>query len=264
MIELGSGIGFAENQIQEPVSLRPSKPFYFDVVDRAELAVSTFDALGLLIDREWAYESTVMHMQHLHDAMAGEFVLDRGIVETFKPVDFIGTFTLRALIERYDQMNENEQRGTMPSRIEWEVWDQYTPEDLNRRSRAPGQLPVTSQARALLVNNGNPEGFFLTHLRLADQEKEAHDFITDFDARHRRLNLGVLNTADIIICNAQRVIEGRESIDDSCRLARQPMLGIKALGGCGIRTFGGSMHLQKSDGFAHSDGGVRFSVATKI
>lgn len=264
VIDLGSGLGYTQPA--------PPEVKLFDVTERTELAVATYDALGLVVDSGKASEVIGQQMEALHQALVSDAdpeLIVQG-VETFKPVDFTGKFTLNALVAAYDQMQLKD-GSTPPETSVWgELWDQYNIDELNKRSVDGLELPAAVQARAMLMGGDLAGGLYFTKLSLEEQLGQVDLFSANYrGASHPNTTAGVMNTADLIVVNAQHQVEGdagRPLLDNENdnTFARIPQLGTKRVDGVslvgGVYSNLGQLRLARSRGLAGPDRGVRLSV----
>lgn len=262
MIDLGAGLGYAAEPAPQTT--------LFNVTERSELAVATYQALGLVADSGKASEAIAEQMQSLHDGLVADQTTED--VETFKPVDFTGAFTLRALLGAYNRMQRQDGTTPLETYVWGDLWDQYKTTELNRRLLDDQAQPVAAiQARGMLLGGDKPgvPGLYFVSQNLKDQIKRAEAFMGDYDKTHQTTAAAVMNTADLVVVNAQRQVEGRPLLDNETEytFSRVPQLGTKSVDRGSIVGFvhsdGGRLRLRGSYGHADGSDGVRLSVGPK-
>lgn len=216
IIDLGSGLGY---------TAPPEVTLPFNVSERTELAVDTYRSLGLVSDMGKARDVIGEQMQVLFDALVADNVYQ---AEAFKPIDFQEKFGLGTLGVACNKLYK--ERCPLSNISPWTdffgEWDRYSADELNRRSfGAEGAESAASQARAMLLGGDQTEGLYFTNCDLEQQEAVVKDFMADYVQEHHSTRVSIINIADLLILNAQRMVEGRNLIDDP----RSYSLGTVAL-----------------------------------
>jgi len=194
----------------------------FDVAERTALAVATLASLGLVSDMGAATEAIKQQMRKLQTSTTES---PASAVEPFIAIELTDKFGITSLAKAFDAKKQGQHtRGTY---VEDELWDQYTPAELN--SRRVGQKATTvaqgsevlGEARAMVLGNEentySEAGLHHTGQNLKNQIKAVKD-------------LGLINPADYIILQAQRREAGETPLDTKT-FTRFVQLEKKSAGG---------------------------------
>ena len=196
-IDLGSGLRY-----EVPLVPEPPKPEFFNVQERADLAVATYSSLNLVGDKgKTTYEFT-KQMQSLHDALVADHP-DGGLeVVSFRPVNLEGPFTLRALFLAY---NGGDEQLTENSAF-WELLDQYSVDEFNARTiedAEVGTKPFTlgNQALGLVLggNTYNDERLHFARQNVTEQIASVQSSKLAYDQAH-------IHTAEVLTTPADEII----------------------------------------------------------
>ncbi|HVV26181.1 MAG TPA: hypothetical protein VHC21_04090 [Candidatus Saccharimonadales bacterium] len=225
--------------------------------DAVELAVTTYNDLGLLTDEGKAREAFGEAVETFA-ATLPESV-------TSQPYDIVmvpklGELSLGDLIGRYDQLTG--QKGN-PSTYVWSgLWDKYSDTEFNQ-----GQT-VDIEPRAVLLggeNDYDEAGLYFTNQNLKAQRKSLKEAQKNHDSNET--TLGSLSVAGYMVRNAMQLERG-EQLMDRPTFTRFIELDKKRADDFSYvpsaDSFdGGQVHLRRSYEVARSHGGVRLSVGPK-
>lgn len=224
--------------------------------DAVELAVTTYNSLGLLSDESKAREA--------FGEVIESFVATLSEAVTAESYDIVmvpklGELSLGDLIDRYDQLTG--QKGN-PETYVWKLWDRYSSEELNQ-----GQTAAI-EPRAVLLSGKNDyaeAGLYFTDQRLKQQRKSLKEAQKNHNADATTLNS--LPIAGYMVRNAMQLERG-EQLMDRPTYTRFIELDSKRVGGFShvpdARSGGdGRVRLRESYEDAIPYVGVRLSVGPK-
>lgn len=238
-----------------PAAPETPRASLFNLSERTDLAVASFDSLGLVADKGAATEAIGQHMQTLHDSL----VTNRPEVgvEPFMAIELSEQFGMDALVKAFDA------KQTYPTHVFSELWGQYTPAELNSRQANSDEVAVSDntglsgQARAMLLgstNDHNEAGLYFTGQNRDGQVKSVAE-------------QELVNPPDYIVLNAQRREADEPLIDNRTTLTCFVQLTMKTSDGDSwtprADSDGSRLCLYRSYGRAYSGGGVRLSVGPK-
>ena len=225
--------------------------------DAVELAVTTYNDLGLLADEGKARET--------FGETIGAFAATLPESVTSQPYDIVmtpklGELSLGDLLGRYDQLTGQKDN---PKTYVWtELWEEYSSDELNQ-----GQT-VAIEPQAVLLggeNNYDEAGLYFTSQDLKQQRKSLKEAQKGHDSS--QTSLGSLPVAGYMIRSAMLLERGEQLMDrptytrfielDKKRVDGFSCVPVAGSGG------GGRVSLFWSYGLAYSYGGVRLSVGPK-
>ncbi len=233
-------------------------PQQYDTGDSVELAVATYNNLGLLSDEGKAREAFSEAVADLVYTALPESV-------TSQPYDIVmvpklGELSLGDLVGRYDELTS--QKGNPQTYVWGNLWDKYSAKELSQ-----GQT-VDIEARAVLLggeNNYDEPGLYFTNQNLKAQRKSLKEAQSNHDSDQTALNS--LSVAGYMVRNAMQLERG-EQLMDRPTYTRFVELDSKRVDdfSCVPRAYSGDrgrVRLYGSGGHADSDDGVRLSVGLK-
>lgn len=229
-------------------------PQPYDTGDSVELAVATYQNLGLIADEGKAREAFGQEIASLQAALPESV--------TTQPHDIVmvtrlGELSFANLIDRYNQLTTS--KGNPPTEP-WEpLWGKYTDEELNQGQTA------AMEARAVLLggeNEYNEPGLYYTRQTLKEQRKSLKEAQSEHDGKATTLNS--VSPASYMVRNAMQLERG-EQLMDRPTFTRFIELDSKRVGVISYVPLADSVSdgrvcLLESHELAYPRGGVRLSV----
>ncbi|HZL07608.1 MAG TPA: hypothetical protein VFC50_00240 [Candidatus Dormibacteraeota bacterium] len=264
----------------EPVEIERPEPepgALFNISEEAGVYTKVLADLGMITDLDKAGEDILAGMQGLHDKLVGDRLPDDAAVIPFFAVD---------LADRGDAFREAESafNGQLPNvrdlSIYRPLYDQMTPEQLNRRSFA-GETAIKGwDARAMILGGERQDapGLLFTGLSAVEQIQAYKALRDQYDLAHPNLALGAMNVMDHLLVNAGIREKNESSREQSPLLdpntfSRTPQAGdpetglVEASDGGSwvpnVNSVDGRVDLDRSRGDAYSDEGLRASAGPK-
>lgn len=238
------------------VALGDTPPQY-GTGDAAELAVATYNSLGLLSDAGKARSAFSTAITSLKEALPQSV--------TSQPYDIVmvpklGELSLDELVGRYDELTT--QKGNPRTAVWGRLWDKYSADDFNQ-----GQT-VAIEARAVLLggeNDYDEPGLYFTKQNLKTQRESFKEAQKSHEGNDTVL--GSLSVAGYMVRNAMQLERGEKLMDRPTytrfiELDSKRVDGISCVPGAGSRG-DGRVDLDESFERANPDGGVRLSVGQK-
>ncbi len=255
----------------------------FDVEERTNLAVATFDSLGLVGDKGALRDDIAGRMETLRDTLGMENFA-QGHVEPFMAIDLSEKFPLSALVAAFDKIQPKY------TYVYSQLWSQYSNRELNNRTvdelryrslaselikrsatatntmPVPQKARVWANARAILLGVDTTlreRGHYFNSLDLGNQIR-AVGLAAENHSKTHTTDLCLLSPADYILVNAQRREAGEPSLDSNLAVSRFVQLRAKSVDGHSwvpsTVWFGHQLSLNRSNQFSYAEAGVRLSV----
>jgi hypothetical protein len=208
----------------------------FDISYKTDLAVETFQDLGMITDEGRAREVIGEGMTAYHDVLVGDGYTPDSDLEVFQSIDLPAELqtgvALQTLLAAFSRL-EGEREVYRYSKL----WDLYTARELNQRDfwgreedllMADGNT-IMSQPMAMQRRTDctGETGLQFVNMTAYEQRKR----VKGVQKKYATASTGIvmLNPADYVILNAQRRVEGCKPIDEQTDTDGQPLDELQTL-----------------------------------